>query len=472
MSKVLVLGNGLLGSEIVKQTNWGFVSRKTTGFDINKINQSIPDGYDIIVNCIANTDTYSKDKQPHWDVNYVFVNKLIKYCNNRKIKLVHISTDYIYAGSINNASEEDVPVHCNNWYGYTKLLSDGLVQLQSENYLLIRCTHKPTPFPYDGAWVDQIGNFDYVDEIAKRIVKAVNYDLKGVYNIGTELKTMYELAMETKDVTKTFAPPHVPKNQSMDLSKFNSALVNNEGLKYNYEIPFFSIAIPTYGYGGKGAEFLNYNLSILDKQKFKNFEIIISDHSTDDTIKKVVFEWNSNPDSTLNIIYYHNEHGRGIISPNLNNAMKHCTGKWIKILFQDDFLYDENSLLTQYEILEANPDIKWLITTFYHSDDGFSFYRLFHPKLSDNIWAGNNTLGNPSNLTIKNQDLIFFDENLNWLVDCEYYYRLYLKYGNPTIINSITVVNRTHGGGLTDTTPKSLKDKELKMLIDIYGQPK
>ena len=31
-----------------------------------------------------------------------------------------------------SASEEDVPVHNNTWYGYTKLLSDGLVQLRCE----------------------------------------------------------------------------------------------------------------------------------------------------------------------------------------------------------------------------------------------------------------------------------------------------------------------------------------------------
>jgi len=83
-----------------------------------------------------------------------------------------------------------------------------------------------------------------------------------------------------------------------------------------------------------------------------------------------------------------------------------------------------------------------------------------------------NTLANPSNLTVKNEDLMFFDEGLNWLVDCEYYYRMFLKYGKPTIIGPVTVVNRTHGTGLTDTTPQSLKDKELAMLIEKYGQPK
>jgi len=237
-----------------------------------------------------------------------------------------------------------------------------------------------------------------------------------------------------------------------------------ENLAYK---PFFSIAIPTYGYGGKGVEFLKHNLDILNNQTFKDFEIVISDHSVDNTIQDVFEEYLDK--TLLTIRYVRNEIGRGFISPNLNNAMKFCHSKWIKILFQDDFLFDENSLQIQHDILKENPNINWLITTFIHSNDGNTFYRLYNPKYSENIWTGNNTLGNPSNLTIKNQDLIFFDEELNWLVDCEYYYRLNNKFGKPTIINDITVVNRTHGGGLTDTTPQSVKDKELETLKGKYA---
>lgn len=223
---IVILGDGLLGSEIEKQTRWNVLSRKLTGFDVNDLDSSFSDlnKIDIIINCIANTDTYSDDKKTHWDINYAFVNDLIKYCNSNSIKLVHISTDYVYTGSINNASEEDVPVHCNNWYGYTKLLGDGLVQLQSNDYLLIRCTHKPTPFPYDGAWIDQVGNFDYVNVISGLIIKLVDIGANGLYNVGTETKTMYEMASRTKSVDKTFTPAHVPKNQSMDITKLKNII--------------------------------------------------------------------------------------------------------------------------------------------------------------------------------------------------------------------------------------------------------
>ena len=136
--KVAVIGNGLLGKEIVKLSNWDCISRSTHDFDFRDITtlyQYIKD-YDIIVNCVAHTDTYSNERELHWAINYKAVSRLTDWCNENDKKLVHISTDYVYTDSVSNASEDDVPVHCRNWYGYTKLLSDGLIQLQSNSFLI------------------------------------------------------------------------------------------------------------------------------------------------------------------------------------------------------------------------------------------------------------------------------------------------------------------------------------------------
>ena len=209
---------------MINQTNWDYVSRSKDGFDVNHLDEFILSNYDIVINCIAHTDTYTEEREDHWNVNCKFVDELIDYCNEHFIKLIHISTDYVYSNSIPFASENDVPVHCNNWYGYTKLLSDGLIQLRSEDYLLIRCSHKPSPFVYDSAWIDYVGNFDYVDTIATLIVDCVNKDLSGVYNVGTDVKTMFDLANETNVVESSFTPSHVPNNLSMDLTKLKSSL--------------------------------------------------------------------------------------------------------------------------------------------------------------------------------------------------------------------------------------------------------
>jgi len=219
MTKVLVLGDELLGSEIVKQTGWDYMSRKT-GFDINDLGATYL-GYNVIVNCIGYTNTYSHDKEKHWDINYAFVNDLVDYCNKYKRKIIHISSDYIYARSEINANEDTtVPVHDENWYSYTKLLADGLIQLRSSDYLLCRCSFKPNPFPYENAWDDQLTNGDYVDVISGMIIEAINKDLSGVYNIGTEVKTMYELVSKSRDVIRSNSIYGAPKDVSMNIDKF------------------------------------------------------------------------------------------------------------------------------------------------------------------------------------------------------------------------------------------------------------
>jgi len=236
--KVLVLGYGLLGKEIIKQTGWDYISRKEHGFDITDETtyhlmtqvefgaiQHCP--YTTIINCIANTDTYDQDREKHWDVNYKGVADLVDFCNHWKVKLVHVSTDYLYSNSKSNASEKCIPVHCENWYGYTKLLSDGHVQLKSDNHLIVRCTHKHTPFAHDQAWVDQIGNFDYVDNIAELLIQLINNDCSGVYNVGTSIKSMFNLATNTRaGVEPSLKPSHVPADVTMDITKLKNIIKN------------------------------------------------------------------------------------------------------------------------------------------------------------------------------------------------------------------------------------------------------
>lgn len=238
--KILVLGDGKLGSEIVKQTKWDYISRKKDGFDITN-NKDITDTlleihhgtivtpkYDIVVNCIANTDTYSEDKEAMHKVNYEAVTILSDVCNAYKMKLVHISTDYVYAGSVNNATEEDMPVPSNNWYTYYKLLADEYISLTNSNHLVCRCSFKTRPFEFKYAWYNQIGNFDYVDTIADLIIKLINKDAQGIYNVGTEVKTMLDLAKQTKPETQpSQKPDHVPGNISINLSKLQIFLNEN-----------------------------------------------------------------------------------------------------------------------------------------------------------------------------------------------------------------------------------------------------
>jgi len=229
--------------------------------------------------------------------------------------------------------------------------------------------------------------------------------------------------------------------------------------------PFFSIAIPAWGIKGKGAEYLEHSLNIIAQQSFTDYNVVISDHSEDEDIKNLCKVWSS----IVDIKYTKNEIGRGKIAPNINNAIRHCNGKYIKMLFQDDFLYDVDSLQIIKNSIEENPNASWFITACVHTDDCITMYDRMTPYYHDRIYEGINTISCPTVLTVKNYDeLPIFDESLNWLVDVEYYKRLYDKYGGPIVIDAVCAVNRNSEVRTTNMMTEKQKQEEISRVIRKY----
>jgi len=220
-----------------------------------------------------------------------------------------------------------------------------------------------------------------------------------------------------------------------------------------------SVCIPTYEMRSKGIKFLEQAFLSLEMQIFKDFEIIISDHSKDDNIKN--FCELAAQKSSMNINYFRNVKQRGSSSANINNAIKCATGEVIKVLFQDDYLCDIDCLNLIYERFK-NPDVNWVVNGTVHTLDSIHFFNPMVPKYHDEIYLGNNTISSPSVLAIRNKDVLKFDESLSWLMDVDYYKRLFDKYGLPEIIENILVANRVWDGQIsTSQITQDIIDKEV-----------
>lgn len=227
--------------------------------------------------------------------------------------------------------------------------------------------------------------------------------------------------------------------------------------------PTLSVCIPTYEMNGLGVPYLRQSFDVLRQQSFQDFEIIISDHSHDGAVKSLCSEY----EQSLKIHYIHNPHQVGSSSANLNQAVKRASGKLIKILFQDDFLYHPNALRDIVRHFDLKTD-RWLVTACIHTIDGIHFDRPFHPTYNDKIVLGNNTISSPSVLTILNDHPLLFDEQLLWLMDCDYYQRCYEKFGEPKILDVINVVNRTGAHQISNT----LANKKTRYWENIYIRKK
>ena len=158
--------------------------------------------------------------------------------------------------------------------------------------------------------------------------------------------------------------------------------------------PFFSIAIPTYEMHGFGTEYLSHSFSVLNKQTFKDFELTVSDHSRDNGIKDLCQIWKKE----LDIKYFRNDYKVGESSPNINNAIKQSTGEWIKLLFQDDFLYGASALENLKTHIDAGKKIRWIATACEHTCDGKHMQRPFYPSWNENIYAGVNTISSQNDI--------------------------------------------------------------------------
>lgn len=199
-----------------------------------------------------------------------------------------------------------------------------------------------------------------------------------------------------------------------------------------------SIAIPTWECYGRGAEYLNDLLRTIQIQSHKDFEVCISDHSIDDEVLKEVKQF----EEKFEIVYTKNENDRGNGPANTNKAIEMCSGDIIKVMFQDDFFYDTESLEKIHSEFEKNDDM-WLVNGCNHTnDDGYNFYWEMYPSWNNNFLEGVNTISSPSVLSFRKEVDNRFDETLVSFMDCEFYYGMNEKYGQPIFLNDVLISNR------------------------------
>lgn len=187
-------GSGLLGTELQKRIKSNFpqfdvYAPSHKEFDITKLDlyenvyTFVPD---IVIHCAAYTDLIEaekkKNRQKVYDLNVRATDNLVMAFPNSYF--IHISTEYVYNYKL-------------NYYSYTKKLAEEVVKRHRYS-LIIRTLFKPRPFPHPNAFEDQYTRGDYVNVIAPMILhRVINGDV-GIANIGTERKTMLELAQETR----------------------------------------------------------------------------------------------------------------------------------------------------------------------------------------------------------------------------------------------------------------------------------
>tara|TARA_B100000963_G_C22465416_1_gene597667 strand:- start:117 stop:845 length:729 start_codon:yes stop_codon:yes gene_type:complete len=159
--------------------------------------------------------------------NIIGTANITKICSLLKIKLIFISTCYVYPGLKGNYSENSSLKPINN-YGWSKLGAECAVMLY-KNSLILRTSVTEKPFVHKKAFHDFRTNFIFHEDLVLNILKVI--DQKGIINIGGKSQTVYDFVKKYNPKVKKISAKKVlgknmPLNITMNLKRFRK-LIND-----------------------------------------------------------------------------------------------------------------------------------------------------------------------------------------------------------------------------------------------------
>ena len=146
-------------------------------------------------------------------------------CLKKKIKLIYISTNFVYPGKQGNYTE-DSNLYPVNEYGWSKLGGECVMQIY-KNTLTLRICMNDDYFPHKSAFTNYLTSFLKKTDAARITLKLL--DKKGVINIGGEKQSAYNYAKNLNSKVKKIKLKKKDKtllglDTSMNINKLSKIL--------------------------------------------------------------------------------------------------------------------------------------------------------------------------------------------------------------------------------------------------------
>ncbi len=175
--------------------------------DAEAVEEIAGSGFDFIINCAAYTavDKAEDDLELCRAVNALAVGNIGAAAARCGIKVVHISTDYVFSGDACRPYTPADPVNPRSVYGTTKLEGEWQLadSMQGQDYVIIRTAWLYSPYGNNfvktmlrlgkerdslNVVADQIGSPTYAPDLAQAIIKIVDSDYfeAGIYHYTDE----------------------------------------------------------------------------------------------------------------------------------------------------------------------------------------------------------------------------------------------------------------------------------------------
>ncbi|WP_282638535.1 dTDP-4-dehydrorhamnose reductase [Sphingobacterium thalpophilum] len=270
--RVLVTGaNGQLGSELedvlssCTDKEFYFLDRKQLPLDQTMIIQDILGQYqpDLIIHAAAYTAVDKAESEPEMAdrVNHLATEEIAQYCRIHGVKLIAVSTDYVFDGNTNRPLSEHSAVDPINVYGLTKLKGEQAIQKWLPEGIIIRTSWVYSRYGNNfvktmirlmterdeiSVIEDQIGSPTYARDLAVAILRMIDAQSweGGIYHYSNEGQiSWYDFALAIREIKgldckinpiPTTAYPTAAKRP-------NYSLLDKEKIKkvFHVEVPFW-----------------------------------------------------------------------------------------------------------------------------------------------------------------------------------------------------------------------------------------
>jgi len=228
MTKIIVTGSDGRFGKILKKFNKKFIFRNKKELNIlssvsiiNNLKKFKPKYILHLAGLSRPMKIHDKDICKSINLNIIGTCNLVKEASKRKIKIIYLSTSYVYPGNKGNYKEED-PLKPWNNYSWSKLGGECAVQMY-KNSLIIRLCMTEKPFIHNKAYINVRSNFIFQEDAAKLILRVLNK--KGIINIGGPSQSVYNFAKKyNKKIKKIISNGEFPKRTDMNLNKLKKII--------------------------------------------------------------------------------------------------------------------------------------------------------------------------------------------------------------------------------------------------------
>jgi len=230
-------GSGLLGKTMQEVFDGNALFPSSETFNVTKFNhmydflnkldrEETTVGTLVHVAALTSPPRVEENSMLALETNIIGTANIVKLCHSRGIRLVYISTDYVFSGE-NAPYSEDDPVCPVNKYAISKLGGECAVRLY-DKHVIIRLSFGQNEFPYPAAYIDQWTSRLPVKEIAPKLIRIIKSDFIGTMHVGSRPRTVYDYAKsispdkDIKEISIKDSKIKVPRDTSLNTSKFDA----------------------------------------------------------------------------------------------------------------------------------------------------------------------------------------------------------------------------------------------------------